>query len=276
MLRTLRLGVALLVALAVSPTAFGQVTFTADTVSGAPGDSVSVTVTIDTDTTLRAFSFGLSHDAAVVALDSVVAGTALTDTNGGAGPDYLQVVANPGGDAGGYVATVIDFELVETLPALDGQVVATFNYTIDGALTEDASSALTFNDLLGTPAVETLYVADVEGELPTLVSGSVDAMINVGTLFLRGDADGNGVVFPILDALYILEFGFTSGPAPPCNDAADADDNGVVFPILDALYILEFGFTSGPAPLDPGPDVCGVDPTDDDGVDCLNASVGCL
>ena len=45
-----------------------------------------------------------------------------------------------------------------------------------------------------------------------------------------------------------------------CEAAADADSNDVVFPILDALYVLDFGFVSGPEPAAPFPD-CGTDPS---------------
>ena len=77
--------------------------------------------------------------------------------------------------------------------------------------------------------------------------------------FLRGDVNGDGSVFAIIDALALLEFGFTSGTTPPCMDAADVDGNNAVFAIVDALYLLSFGFTAGPPPPDPGPFECGSD-----------------
>ena len=94
-------------------------------------------------------------------------------------------------------------------------------------------------------------------------------LAGTGGGFIRGDADGNGVYFPLVDALYILADGFTGGEDPPCDDAADADDSGDYFPLIDALYILENGFTNGPAPPDPYPD-CGSDDTEDD-----NGDLGC-
>ena len=75
--------------------------------------------------------------------------------------------------------------------------------------------------------------------------------------FERGDADGNGSVFGLLDALYLLEWVFTSGPAPPCLAAADVDANGSVFALLDALYLLDWSFNGGPAPSAPSPGECG-------------------
>ena len=84
-----------------------------------------------------------------------------------------------------------------------------------------------------------------------------------------GDANGDGHVFAILDAVFLLQYGLLEGEEPPCFDAADVDDSGVIFAILDALYVLEYGFTEGPDPPDPGPDECGPDPTEDD-LDCEN------
>ncbi len=81
--------------------------------------------------------------------------------------------------------------------------------------------------------------------------------------FRRGDSSGNGTTFALGDALYLLEWQFSGGPAPPCFDAADADDGGVISALLDALYLLEWSFDDGPDPPEPGPIRCGSDPTAD-------------
>ncbi len=78
--------------------------------------------------------------------------------------------------------------------------------------------------------------------------------------FLRGDANGNGTVTAILDALYLLQYAFLGGPEPPCMDAADVDGNGIVAGLLDALYLLQWAFLDGAAPPAPGPYDCGPDP----------------
>ena len=36
------------------------------------------------------------------------------------------------------------------------------------------------------------------------------------TVFLRGDSDGDGIFNALSDALNLLDFGFLSGPPPPC------------------------------------------------------------
>ena len=87
----------------------------------------------------------------------------------------------------------------------------------------------------------------------------------------RGDVDGDGVVFPFLDAIALLSYGFVgTAPVPPCLDAADIDDNGGVVPLLDALYLLNFGFIPG-SPAIPPPFTCDVDPTLD-GISCMSSA----
>ena len=75
-------------------------------------------------------------------------------------------------------------------------------------------------------------------------------------LFVRGDVDGSGAVFAIIDAVYLLEFGFVDGPAPPCDTAADVDADGAILPILDAVYLLSFAFQGAEAIPNPYPE-CG-------------------
>ena len=89
-----------------------------------------------------------------------------------------------------------------------------------------------------------------------------------------GDVDGNGEVEEIRDALYLLQFAFLRGEEPTCLESADIDDSGDVSALLDAIYLLNYGFVDGPAPPDPGPDECGVDPTDDK-LDCSEATEDC-
>jgi hypothetical protein len=100
-----------------------------------------------------------------------------------------------------------------------------------------------------------------------------------GTRFVRGDADSSGAI-NLTDAVRVLNFLFTGGPAPACLDAADADDSGVLA-ITDAIRILGWLFTGGLPPLPPSPSAgdyspadCGLDPTAD-GLDCAVTAAKC-
>jgi hypothetical protein len=70
-----------------------------------------------------------------------------------------------------------------------------------------------------------------------------------GHLPLRGDSDGNDAR-ELTDAVYLLNYLFFGGPAPPCLPQADADGNERL-QITDAILVLDFLFRGGvePAPL---------------------------
>ncbi len=88
------------------------------------------------------------------------------------------------------------------------------------------------------------------------------------TEFVRGDCTDDGQV-GIADAISLLTYLFVPGAAispPECFDAWDADDTGQL-DIADAIGLL--GWLFGGTPL-PGPNQCGVDPTDDDPLDCAS------
>ncbi len=76
--------------------------------------------------------------------------------------------------------------------------------------------------------------------------------------FVRGDANADGTV-DVGDAVYILQYLFTSGPLPTCMDTADTNDSGIV-DIADGANVLYTLFGAG---VIPPPDVCGEDPTED-------------
>ncbi|MGQ9590574.1 MAG: hypothetical protein ACUVYA_09815 [Planctomycetota bacterium] len=80
--------------------------------------------------------------------------------------------------------------------------------------------------------------------------------------FLRGDANASGKV-DLSDAVFTLNWLFLGGLAPSCPDAADADDSGGL-EITDAVFVLNWLFLGGRTPPLPGPESCGVDPSEDE------------
>ena len=80
-----------------------------------------------------------------------------------------------------------------------------------------------------------------------------------GPRFLRGDADGSGVV-ELTDSVRVLGVLFLGGDALHCADAGDFDDSGAV-DISDAVGSLGFLFLGDRGPAAPAGPICGVDPT---------------
>ena len=68
----------------------------------------------------------------------------------------------------------------------------------------------------------------------------------VNQCFLCGDADGSGIV-TISDAVYLINYIFSGGPAPNPLLSGDADCSGAVT-ISDAVFLINYIFGGGAAP----------------------------
>ena len=83
-------------------------------------------------------------------------------------------------------------------------------------------------------------------------TGAVHALIDIDSAIMgRGDVNNNGVV-NLTDVVYLNNYLFSGGPAPPCLNNADANDDGTVTS-ADSAYLLSWLFSGGPAPPAPGP-----------------------
>jgi hypothetical protein len=94
--------------------------------------------------------------------------------------------------------------------------------------------------------------------------------------FIRGDCNGDGQVSGVVtDAVFLLNFNFSSGPAPPCRAACDANGDGsFVGTVTDAVFLLQFNFLGGPAPPAPFP-ACGTGGDSDRALGCVTPSPNC-
>ncbi len=97
----------------------------------------------------------------------------------------------------------------------------------------------------------------------------VIASLQVGATLTRADANSDLEV-TMGDVISTLKFLYVPGTdSLTCMDAGDSDDDGDV-EMSDATYTLKYLYVPGaPAPPAPGPESCGVDPTDD-GLDCAS------
>lgn len=192
------------------------------------------------------------------------------------------------GDVAVYTLDAIDWVL---LPGTPSEQTATGSGTfrineLDG--TQEVDVDLTIN---GVPfEYSTFGPTFANPDFPDFIGVEIYSMVDVCTYdglflaaalvppanepFYRGDADGDGVVNGLVDGLFLLDFQFLGGPEPSCSDAADVDDDGVLNGLVDTLFLLAYAFTGGSPPPDPGPTICGIDPTAD-GLDCATASANC-
>ena len=249
---------------------------------GAVGDLTCEATT--EDITLAWSNVDPDYDALVVRRD----GAELT-TLAGSATEYLDA-ALPAGEYS-YEVIAVRNALETTAPACVAEVIAvtaaptdlvcsvifddiTLTWT-NGESDYDSVEVRRGGALLDTLAGDATEYTDVDvvGPMVTYdVRGvragvsSTDATCDAEVVepqFLRGDVSGNGSLNGLLDAQFLLEWGFSGGPTPPCLDAADVDDNGTSTPLLDALFLLEYAFANQSPPPSPGPDECGPDPTPD-------------
>ncbi len=85
-----------------------------------------------------------------------------------------------------------------------------------------------------------------DSSIPTK-SDTLAASITIGAPpYICGDADGSLAV-SIADAVYLINYIFSGGPAPSPIAAGDADCSGGIS-IADAVYLINYIFTGGPVP----------------------------
>ncbi|MGE3165546.1 MAG: fibronectin type III domain-containing protein [Planctomycetota bacterium] len=82
--------------------------------------------------------------------------------------------------------------------------------------------------------------------------------------FRRGDPNSDGTT-NVADAVSLLAYLFSGGPAASCADSADVNNDGQLN-IADAVSVLAYLFSGGPAPAAPFV-ACGTEP-DEDSLDC--------
>lgn len=203
------------------------------------------------------WSYGVCHDGSILEVLNVVTGAAAAALNDGDGPnvDLVDIVIDEGWSAG-TVVHILGADILDPGPELE---LHTASYAVIGT----QSSTLSFCDTLGSPAVSVVVVVDNAAVTPVTIAGTVFT----GPTFIRGDADGDTVVNGLVDSLFILQFQFQGGVAPPCLEAADTNGDGTFSGLQDALYLLSHQFQGSAPPPAPYPD-CGGDPDPAATLDC--------
>ena len=205
------------------------------------------------------FSFSYSHDPTIVNTADINSAPALQALNGGVGPGLGT--QDPDVD-GGVVAAVFDLFGQETIAfgtpiAVIELTFATVSANWIGNTTGGTTSLSAMNPASQNPPV--LDIAVIQGSTEdspmTWILPEIQ-FVPTGQ-FIRGDADGDGSVIVIGDAITVLG-GLFSGETIPCLAGADINGDGAV-DVADPITLLNFGFLGGAPPPAPFPD-CGSDP----------------
>lgn len=238
-----------------------EATFSSATGAGSFTNSVSMVEEVavgQVANDTQGFSFGISHDAAVLTATSVNQGAILQAMNGGSGPQYFQ----PGIEAGGCtVGCIYDFQGgVLTTYAVSTEVVSVDYDTVAGNLAGSVPGSSQTTNLtpvsgLGPNGVTLVMVVGGQSIAMQSQAGVVTLVAAGG--FNRGDCNDDGN-FDIADAITLLDALFLGG-AVNCDDACDGNDDELK-DIADSVYILSALFSGGPFP--PGNGTCSPDPTE--------------
>ena len=233
--------------------------------SGGPGDTVVVPVSGKVDCEATGFSFAVGHDESVLSFVEARPSALIAEYAGGD-----LVFQSLGGAGKGYSAVfaLFDISFPITVPPRafpEETILAQLTYEIR----QDAPAgplALLNRTLVyggGNPIANIFSRSfGLEPVTPELIDGRV--VVSSPAEFIRGDADGSGVV-DLTDAVQVLAYLFTGDPPPSCPDAADANDDGEI-DLADPVVTLFFLFAGAAMPPpSPGP---GVDPTPDGLGDC--------
>ena len=213
----------------------------------------------------QGFSMGLSHDSAVLSLDSVIWNSAL-----GFEPDFAN--GDMGLADGWTIGVVYSFTGQNTLAFETATAVLLVDYSTVASTLVDletpTTTPLIWSNDLGSPPVVNIVVVGGSSLDPSLTDGSVTLNPTYAppdTPFVRGNCNGDDRV-DIADGIWILNEMFQGGPAGTCVEACDANSDDMT-DTADAIFVISYRLLSGPMPTAPFPE-CGIE----EGADCESAS----
>lgn len=236
---------------------------------------VEVPVSATNEKPLQGFSFGTTFPLEHALMAEINLDGTITEK---VGAEFVNVEIYHGGNDEATVAlemgwatcsVILDWEEPwdgQTIPPGAGQHLATLVYDIlppGGSVPRSISVPLVGG--VGDPPVPLIFAVAGREVIPEALSGIIQITMPPPE-FIRGDANDSGLL-SIADPIFLLDWLFRGGPAPPCEDAADTNDDGHT-DLADAIGILFYFFMGQkiPPPSPPGPP--GPDPTLDE--------LGCL
>ena len=241
--------------------------FMVDTVTGSPGDSVTIPVRAISETeAMEGFTVAGTYDPEILEITSLtLTGSATNEL----GPDWIGPGILP--ELGCFTYSA----LFDVFPPFEGRALPPGEtyilFSIEARILADApngQSMLELVDGLSNPPLENNFTRAGISYTPELHSGAVTVVSGpVGpstqgegeALFLRGDVNGDGVITEA-DSNLMMDWIFGITDEPPCLDAADLNDDGYIN-VTDSRLLLDFIFTPGsPPPSSPFP-IPGVDST---------------
>jgi hypothetical protein len=265
-----------------------------DPMLAVPGGALTALVRYDNEDPMNAFVLSFSWDSAKLALQQPATnegwweGTDLDVYLGAQTIEYFDKKTTPAfpQPGVGYLALITIFDFVPPFaaqqvpvgthhslirlnfnvannPGLIGvTTIIKYENTISPA--PPPPSPGNPNPAIPPPTANLVVNTDLQGITPVQENGIVQ-IVNQPS-FVRGNANSDSSV-NLADAIFTLQFLFSSGNPPQCGDAADPNDDGGV-DVSDAIYLIGYLFSDGPPPEPPFSQTapfggCGLDATPD-------------
>jgi hypothetical protein len=94
-----------------------------------------------------------------------------------------------------------------------------------------------------------VYCVDQAGNVSP-GSNEISAMLPCGCCVgIAGNVDDDpSDAVDIGDLVYLVEYSFSGGPAPACEEEGDVNGDGAI-DIGDLVYLVEYSFSGGPEPV---------------------------
>jgi len=204
-------------------------------------DSIGVPIYIWADDTLGGFSIALRSSNAFLRPSSFsITGSVLNTAHTAWTDAVIDTVRNAIGFAW--------YDAQATWQPNPQGLVATVYFRVSPSM--PSGTAVTIDTTFITPALYCELTTVVNGyshsvrPAPFAYGGS--SAIQFGSAYTCGDANSDGAI-DISDAVYLIAYIFSGGPAPSPLAAADANCDSAV-DISDAVYSIAYIFTGGPAP----------------------------
>jgi hypothetical protein len=211
-------------------------------------------------------SIALEGDGRVVAATTDGTSAAVEPAGYRRGGFELTEIVDPGrngGVQGTVSAVLLSFDLETRLPAVGTESVLKIRVQPFNPQKRELAARLIFRDSLVGTGQPVLNLASADGgDLRPCNVGIASVTLKATVVpFLRGDANGNGIV-TISDVIHTLGGLFLGLPGgDECKEAQDANDDGTVN-ISDPLQTIGFLFQGG-APIPAPYPACGNDPSPD-------------
>ncbi len=140
--------------------------------AGAPAQ---IDVLFNLTQPILGFSFGVSHDAAVLTPTAVNQGAAVLATNAGTGADYFLTELAPANGPGLFVACVFSLSApLDSLPVGVNQQAVVIDYATSPTAAPGSTSVLTAVNTLGSPPTSIVFtILNGTSVTPVITSGGV-------------------------------------------------------------------------------------------------------